>query len=71
MNVVVRGSCGKQMAKETQLRLCNVTSKAVLKYGSENWILKQISTRIFQAAQTKFLRAILGMEMLDKVRNKN
>jgi len=31
--------------------------------------LKQRITLIFQAAQTKFLRAILGIKILDKIRN--
>ena len=40
----IKRSFGKQMTKETQLRLCNITTKAALNYGSENWILKQRST---------------------------
>jgi hypothetical protein len=69
MKGVVR-NCDKQMVKETQLRLHNITPKAALKYGSENWILgNKKEHRIFQAAQTKFLREILGMTILDKIRN--
>jgi len=44
MKGVVKRRCGKQIAKETQLRLHNITPKSALKYGSEKWILKQIRT---------------------------
>ena len=32
---------GKQMNKETKLRICNITAKAALKFGSEAWVLKE------------------------------
>ena len=31
---------GKQMNKETKLRIHNITAKAALKFGSEAWVLK-------------------------------
>ena len=40
MNGVIRRKFGKYITKEIQLRLHNFTSKAALKYGSENWVLK-------------------------------
>jgi hypothetical protein len=61
MNSVISRSFGKQMTKETQLRLYNITSKAVPKYGSENWPLKQKRRQRLEAAQTKFLRALLRL----------
>ena len=54
------------MAKQTQLRLRNITSKAPLKYGSEN-DFKAKRHRIFQAAQTKFIRNIFGMTIKSTV----
>jgi hypothetical protein len=32
---------GKQMNKETKLRIHNITTKAALKFGSEVWVLKK------------------------------
>ena len=32
---------GKQMNKETKLRIHNITAKAALKFGSETWVLKK------------------------------
>jgi len=32
---------GKQMNKETKLRIHNITAKAALKFGSEAWVLKK------------------------------
>ena len=35
---------GKQMNKETKLRIHNITAKAALKFGSEIWVLKKRGT---------------------------
>jgi hypothetical protein len=40
INRIIRRHFGRQMSKETQLRIHNITSKSALRYGSENWILK-------------------------------
>jgi hypothetical protein len=32
---------GKQMNKETKLRIHNITAKAALKFESEAWVLKK------------------------------
>ena len=32
---------GKQMNKETKLRISNITAKAALKFGSEAWVLRK------------------------------
>jgi hypothetical protein len=37
----IRRHCGKQMNKETKLRIHNITAKAALKFGSEVWVLKE------------------------------
>ena len=54
INGAVRRHFGKQMNKETKLRIRNITSKAALKFGSEAWILKKREKRRLEAAQTKF-----------------
>jgi len=50
---------GKQMNKETKLRIHNITAKASLKFGSEAWVLKKREEQHLEAAQMKFLRPYL------------
>jgi hypothetical protein len=69
MNGIIRRHFGKQMSKETELRLHNITSKSTLRYGSENWIPKEKNIQKTEAAQMKFLRPLLGLTRLDKKRN--
>jgi len=45
---------GKQMNKETKLRIHNITAKAALKFGSEAWVLKKRKERHLGAAQMQF-----------------
>jgi len=54
------------MNKETKLRIHNITAKAVLKFGSEVWVLKKREEQRLEAAQMKFLRHLLGITKLDK-----
>ena len=57
------------MNKETKLRIHNITTKAALKFGSETWVLKKREEQRLEAAQTKFLRHLLGITELDKEKN--
>jgi hypothetical protein len=41
INGTIRRHFGKQMTKETKLKIHNITAKAVLKFGSEFWVLKK------------------------------
>jgi len=41
INGAIRRHFGKQMNKETKLRISNITAKAALKFGSEAWVLKK------------------------------
>jgi hypothetical protein len=41
INGAIRIHFGKQMTKETKLRMHNMMDKAVLKFGSEVWVLKK------------------------------
>jgi len=45
---------GKQMNKETKLRIYNITAKVALKFGSEAWVLKKREGQRLEGAQTKF-----------------
>jgi hypothetical protein len=38
---VIRRHFGKQMTKETKLRIHNITAKAALKFGSDARVLKK------------------------------
>jgi len=57
---------GKQMNKETKLRIHNITAKAALKFGSEAWVLREREEQRLEAAQMKFLRHLLGITKFDK-----
>ena len=47
---------GKQMNKETKLRIHNITAKAALKCGSEAWVLKKREEQRLKTAQMKYLK---------------
>ena len=70
INGAMRRHFGKQMNKETKLRIHNITAKAALKFGSEAWVLRKIEEQRLEAAQMKFLRHLLGITKLDKERIK-
>ena len=40
-NGAIRRHFGKQINKETKLRIQNITAKAALKFASEAWVLKK------------------------------
>jgi len=69
INGAIRRHFGKQMNKETKLRIHIITAKAALKFGSEAWVLKKREERGLEAAQMKFLRHLLGITKLDKENN--
>ena len=69
INGAIGGHFGKQMNKETKLRIHNITAKAALKFGSEAWVLKKREQQRLEAAQMKFLRHLLGITKLDKEKN--
>ena len=69
INGIIRRHFGKQMNKETKLRIHNITAKAALKLGSETWVLKKREKQRLEAAQMKFLRHLLGITKLDKEKN--
>jgi hypothetical protein len=69
INGAIRRYFGKQMNKETKLRIHNIAAKAALKFGSEVWALKKGEEQRLEAAQMKFLRHLLGITKLDKEKN--
>ena len=69
INGAIRRHFGKQMNKETKLRIHNITAKAALQFGSEAWVLKKREEQRLEAAQMKFLRHLLGITKPDKGNN--
>ena len=69
INGAIRRHFGKQMNKETKLRIHNITAKASLKFRSEVWVLKKREEQRSEAAQMKFLRYLLRTTKLDKEKN--
>ena len=69
INGAIRGHFGKQLNKETKLRIHSITAKAALKFGSEAWVLKKREEQRLEAAQMIFLRHLLGITKLDKEKN--
>jgi len=70
INGAIRRHFGKQMNKETKLRIHTITVKAALKFGSEAWVLKKREKQRLEAAQMKFFRHLLGITKLDKEKTK-
>ena len=66
INGAIRRHFGKQMNKETKIRIQNITAKEALKFGSEAWVLKKREEQRLEAAQMKFLRLLLGITKVDK-----
>ena len=58
INGAIRRLFGKQMNKETKLRIHNITAKAALKFGSEVWVLKKREEQRLEAAQMKFFETL-------------
>jgi len=69
INGAIRRHFGKQMNKETKLRIHNITAKVALKFGSKTWVLKKRKEQRLEAAQIKFWRHLLGITKLDKQKN--
>ena len=68
INGAIRRHFGKQMNKETKLRI-HITAKAALKFVSEAWVLKKSEEQRLETAQMKFLRHLLVITKLDKEKN--
>ena len=54
INGAIRRHFGKQITKETKLRIHNITAKEALKFGSEARALKKREEQRLEAAQMKF-----------------
>ena len=59
----------KQLNLKTKLKIYNATTIPVLLYGSETWQLYSTDAKKRNAFHRNCLRKILGISLLDKVRN--
>ena len=50
INGPIRRHFGKQVKKQTKLRIHNITAKAALKFGSETWVLRKRGEQHLEAA---------------------
>jgi hypothetical protein len=64
INGIIKRNSGKQMSSETKLRMHNITAKTALKYRREAWVLNKRDKQRLEAAQTRFLRPLLGYTKL-------
>ena len=55
----INGAIRRHFGKQTKLRIHNIIAKAVLKFGSDAWVLKKREEQRLEAAQMKFLRHLL------------
>jgi len=66
INGAIRRHFGKQINKETKLRIHNIAAKAALKFRSEAWVLKKREEKCLEPAKMKFLKLLLGITILYK-----
>ena len=71
INGAIRRHFGKQIKKETKLRIHNTTAKAALEFGSEAWVLKKREEQRLGAAEMKFLRHLFGVTKLGREKNQS
>jgi len=69
LNGIMWRKFGKQITKETKLRVHNITAKVALKFHSEAWMLKKRDENILDTSQMTFLRHLLGISQLYRERN--
>jgi TfoX/Sxy family transcriptional regulator of competence genes len=48
------------MTKETKLRIHNITAKAVLKFGSEEWVMKKKRQTTFRSSTDEISETLTG-----------
>jgi hypothetical protein len=71
LNGIIRRHFGKNVRLEIQVRIHNVLSKSAMMYGSETWILRSQDCRIIETSQMRFLRAVAGVILRDRIRSED
>jgi hypothetical protein len=67
LNGIIRRYFGKNMRPEIQVRIRNVLSKPAMMDGSETWILRSQDCRRIETSQMRFLRAVAGVTLRDRI----
>jgi len=57
------------LSMEAQVTIYNSLFRSVLTYGHESWILTERTRSRVQAAEMRFLRRIVGVSRMDRIRN--
>ena len=58
-----------RLSQEAKLAVFKTLYRPILTYGQESWILTERTRSRVQAAEMRFLRKIMGVTRLDRVRN--
>jgi hypothetical protein len=61
----------KNMRSEIQVRMHNVLSKSAMMYGSETWMLRSQDCRRIETSWMRFLRAVAGVTLRDRLRSED
>ena len=69
INGCIKRHFGKSMRREVKQRIHNIVSKPALKYSCETWVLGSREKSRLEAAQMRFLRPLMGVTRLDRLRN--
>jgi hypothetical protein len=56
---------------EIQVRMHNVLRKPAMMYGSDTWVLRSQDCRVIETSQMRFLRAVAGVTLRDRVRSED
>ena len=59
------------ISKTTNIRLFNTNVRSLLLYGAETWRLNKVTLKRIHTFVNQCLRKILGIQWMDKVRNKD
>jgi hypothetical protein len=71
INGIIRRHFGENMRPEIQVRMHNVLSKPAMMYGSETWILRPQDCRRIETSHMRFLRAVAGVTLRDRIRSED
>jgi hypothetical protein len=71
INGLIRRHFGKKMRPEIQVRMHNELSKPAMMYGGETWILRLQDCRRIETSQMRFLRAVAGVTLRDRIRSED
>src|SRR5690606_19463265 len=61
--------CNARLSQEAKLAVYRSLFKSILTYGHESWILTERTRSRVQAAEMRFLRRIVGVTRMDRIRN--